>query len=46
MSYATQESDCTVGTANPKFDVVIRAYADRVLKFGFKAASSSVRMVL
>src|SRR5580704_14290957 len=33
MSYATQESDGAVGTANPKLYVIIRAFADRILKF-------------
>src|ERR1700738_1050535 len=34
MSYATHESDRAVGTTNPKLDVVICPFADRILEFG------------
>ena len=32
MSDTTQKSDGAIGTTNPKFDVVIRPCADRILK--------------
>src|SRR5258708_35461497 len=32
VSDATQKSDGAIGTTNPKFDVVVRPCADRILK--------------